>query len=557
MRQIHHLYAAIALVVWLILAIHTATEMSVTHDEFWHLPAGVRAWQRDFGVDRLNPPVSRLWAALPLVLRGMRLEPAEDASALGIQFVTKHADFQTWYVWGRILHLVWPLATAALIYYWCLQEFGPAAACLALLCVLTCPDVMAHGSVVTPDAAAMFGFVATSFCLHRWMRNPTWKTAILLGVTLGMLQGIKFTGVVFAPIMLIAGGWVLYRGISARWKLCGQLGVVLAVSLFVLAACYGFQGIGRPIGRFALQSESFRSWQQRLASLAALPVPLPADYLLGIDQQRMVMEQQHPIFLDGEWRVSGFISYYPKAVLYKLPHGFQLLILLGGLAAWLNRRTLSATILICLWGPVLVLFGLAMFSNMQLGLRYVMPLIPAFAWLAGQTASLVASLPIVQQRLAAVMVVAVLGWGLRYHPHHLAYFNEFAGGPLGGRYHLLDSNLDWGQDLLRARNYLLAHADEEPRFLYFGTVPPSLLGLENPFPPSRQPKPGLYLISVNFVMGRPHAAWQPDQTRRAIDFQEFSYFRQFEPAGHAGYSIDIYRLTADDIRKAALGGQSH
>ena len=31
------------------------------------------------------------------------------------------------------------------------------------------------------------------------------------------------------------------------------------------------------------------------------------------------------------------------------------------------------------------------------------------------------------------------------HPHELSYFNAAAGGPIGGRRVLSDSNLDWGQ----------------------------------------------------------------------------------------------------------------
>ena len=35
----------------------------------------------------------------------------------------------------------------------------------------------------------------------------------------------------------------------------------------------------------------------------------------------------------------------------------------------------------------------------------------------------------------------------RVHPHYLAYFNEPAGGPRDGYRRLVDSSLDWGQDL--------------------------------------------------------------------------------------------------------------
>ena len=75
-----HLPAGVGIALWLGLAIHTVCSTCVTHDEFWHLPAGLRAWSGDFAVDRLNPPLSRLWAALPVRLCSVTANPGADAS---------------------------------------------------------------------------------------------------------------------------------------------------------------------------------------------------------------------------------------------------------------------------------------------------------------------------------------------------------------------------------------------------------------------------------------------------------------------------------------------
>ena len=565
--------------IWLVLAVHTTQSFSVTHDELWHLPAGLRGWSGDFAVDRLNPPLSRLWAALPVRLCGIAAEPAVDASAVGIQFIEGHDDFLRWYFLGRVFHLAWPLATAGLVYGWSLQLAGLPAARLALLCFLCCPNVLAHGSVITPDAAAMFVFLLTSFCLWRWMAVPTWRRAVWLGLSLGALQGIKFTGVVFAPVMLAAAAWNVWEAEGRRRKteLFFQMVAALAVSLIALAGCYGFQQVGRPLGAFEFQSDSFRIWQQVLSPLKWLPVPLPADYILGVDLQRAVMEQPHPIFLDGVWQRFGFVMYYPKSLLYKLPHGFQLLIFLGAAALLSERlcrrpfagsrqlgsapqssiRNSQLSIGLSLFLPVVVLFGIATFSNMQLGIRYVLPLIPVLAMVAGRAADWVTGRGVLSRRLAAVAATLLLASALRFHPHHLAYFNELAGGPVGGRNHLVDSNLDWGQDLLRARDFLRNHQDD-PHLLYFGSVPPTDVGIAAPIPPSGRPQPGLYLVSVNFVMGRPHIIWLRDGTSRAADLMEFSYFRRFSAVARLGYSIDVYQITPEDIRRAQPpGGNSY
>ena len=114
---------------------------------------------------------------------------------------------------------------------------------------------------------------------------------------------------------------------------------------------------------------------------------------------------------------------------------------------------------------------------MQLGIRYVLPAIPFLILFASQAARWFdwKAYP-----LRTVTTSLLTGWMLlsvRYHPDHLAYFNELAGGPLGGREHLLDSNLDWGQDLGGLKAYLdKQHEVKDVGLAYFGTVPPSALG---------------------------------------------------------------------------------
>lgn len=55
--------------------------------------------------------------------------------------------------------------------------------------------------------------------------------------------------------------------------------------------------------------------------------------------------------------------------------------------------------------------------------------------------------------LVIACLLATITSTLRVYPHQLAYFNEAVGGPENGYKHLLHSNLDWGQDLLLAREW--------------------------------------------------------------------------------------------------------
>jgi hypothetical protein len=144
-----------------------------------------------------------------------------------------------------------------------------------------------------------------------------------------------------------------------------------------------------------------------------------------------------------------------------------------------------------------------------------------------------------------VIVAAALG-SLQIHsaltsaPHHLAYFNSLAGGPEEGHRYLLDSNLDWGQDL-PALGAALDRIDcERPALQYFGTADPRAYGIDAP---PHLTAPGPYakhdcvavslteLFEVYFVRSR------------------LASLQTLEPAARAGHSIWIYDLGDPEVRR--------
>ncbi|HEX7446153.1 MAG TPA: hypothetical protein VF306_01335 [Pirellulales bacterium] len=67
-------------------------------------------------------------------------------------------------------------------------------------------------------------------------------------------------------------------------------------------------------------------------------------------------------------------------------------------------------------------------------------------------------------------------------------------------------------------------------------------------PPDLQP--GWYAVSVNFLYGYPHIVSDGIGNKPFLDRAYYSYFRRFEPAAMAGYSIYIYHLTTADLAEA-------
>ena len=263
---------------------------------------------------------------------GVATERGADGSACGINFVNRHTDFQRWYNWGRVFHLAWSVVTACLVARWAWELFGKSAAVLATLLYCTCPNVIAHASIVTPDVSLMCLWIATLYAAWRWTKTESWSAAVAIGVLLGLAQATKFTAILLFPILFCVWLTRFLRAPqrskreasdSSRSSLLLQPAVSVVLSLTVLCASYGFTGVGTPLKDFDFQSRAMRTIETLLSVADGLPLPAPAAWLQGIDTQRFVMEQQHPVFLDGEWNVSGFRSYYVRTLLYKLPHSLQ------------------------------------------------------------------------------------------------------------------------------------------------------------------------------------------------------------------------------------------
>lgn len=558
-----------------VLGVDAARRQTVTHDEYWHLPAGLLAWKTGrFDYDDLNPPLTRLWAALPLAVRGVDVDadsPPHDLGGLGDRFLERNLrSYHVLYACGRAMNLLWAAATGLILARWSRALFGARAAVLTVALWTCCPTVLAHAALVTPDVGGACLFTATLYTWWRFSRQPSWTGALLAGVVMGLAQLAKFTNVLLYPLALVV--WLLTSrepmlhqadaarppgkslARACRAGSCGQVAGIILISVVVLNAGYLFHGTGSTARRLSLQSQTFKRLADPDGLLSRVPIPLPIDYVRGFDRQRQIMESAHPVFLDGNWALHGFPDYARRSLLYKLPHATQALLLLALAFNLLSRREPRLwRVQAMLAAPVAVLILAAETTSMQLGIRYVLPAFPFLFLLAGQCGRWV---DWQKNRIRTLLVVAAalaLPLSLRYHPHHLAYFNEYAGGPAGGRYHLLDSNLDWGQDLRALKAWLDEHEIDDVGLAYFGMVPPRALGIDYHVP-SRVPSPGWYAVSVNFVMGRPHTIRNPDGTLRPADIGEFGWLRAFEPVAHVGYSIDVYHVSAEDLRNAGGRG---
>jgi hypothetical protein len=584
------------------LALHAAWRTSPTIDEFSHVPAGISYWQTGrFGLYHHNPPLAKLLAALPVLVA----HPVVDYSgsyaqaqaageppghvAFAEEFMRANAArYFDLFRLARIPIVLLSLAGMLILFHWGRELFGAWGGLLAAAIWAFEPNLIAHAGVATTDMAATVLILAAVETFRRFLAAATLRGALLSGTALGLALLTKFTALFLLPLFALFA--LLRRPRGRSWVL------VPCVALFVLNAGYLFEGTGRPLGSFPFLSSAltrqrtggvpphrearfyqmlFAQRQNRFEGTLAgrLPSPVPAEYLLGLDEQSFEASPGLPgggyaVSLRGEVRRGGWWWYDLYALLVKLPLAVWVLGLLAIVAAISTPAARRGMREEAFWiAPTVLLISLmSVMTGLDLGVRY---LLPAFPFLFLGIARLAATpRPIVPAILLGALAISTL----RVHPHELSYFNELAGGPSRGGRHLLDSNLDWGQDLLELKRVLDRRlvSGDAIGLAYFGAVDPALAGMKW-FVPPRDPRtvppghavpsdgtlrPGLYAVSVNFLYGLPHRVRGPDGSSIAVDEGAFAYFRRLAPIGRAGYSIELFEVSAEDATRLGYPPQA-
>jgi hypothetical protein len=173
-------------------------------------------------------------------------------------------------------------------------------------------------------------------------------------------------------------------------------------------------------------------------------------------------------------------------------------------------------------------------TSLNIGVRYMLPLYPLLAFTAGIG---VAWLWRRQRAAAIVLLLWATISSASAHPDYLAYFNEVAGSH--PERILVDSDLDWGQDMARLGAELQRR--RVPYFhmacLYTGDDTrlglPAWDGLE-PY----QPVTGWVAVSHTMLQ---NYGWMVSQQRNRPDLA-FAWLDRYQPVGRVGKSILLYYI---------------
>lgn len=439
---------------------------------------------------------------------------------------------------ARLGMLVFPLVLLVVLTAWTRQALGERAGLWVAFLAATNPTFLAYGPLLSSDMAFTAMAVLAGWRLWRWLQAPGVGNLLALGAALGAVAATKYTGlltcfalvgVMGVAVLLGFEPWPVRSARTRSWPLRMLLLVLAvaaaaAIALTTLYAAYLFSARPFPAASAAeLTSPAMRA-------VAALPFGatllglVPEPMVLGIDYQMIwAGKTANGTFLDlkgNHW------AFYPVTVLCKTPLVLLVVSLLGLFVA--RRASSSRGSWPCaLVPPFALLLYCSATRSLQMGIRYVLPVVPALLMLAGAFLGR----PWTRTGLGRVVLAVVVGgsmWNVvSGWPHFIGFFNSIAGGSTGGYRICADGNCDWyqrhetGQVALRERH-------------------PDLVFLR----PGQGPRLGRVAAYVETL--------KADDPRDAT--RTYHWLTRFAPFDHDGAAWFAYDVTPDSFAQAVAAG---
>ena len=594
-----NIYVFLILTVFSVLAVTSMWNDSANYDERIHLPAGYSyLTQQDMRLNPEHPPLVKDLAALPLLFLDIKF-PYQSLgwNTLSTSDVHRTPVWQTDVTFGNDLlyysgndaqkmmrHGRIPIILIGIIlgfYVWKFTKelWGNLAGIIALTLYSFSPTVLAHTRLVTTDVAAAAAFFISFYYLYKWLKISTRKNLLIFGVILGLAFLTKFSTFLLIPIF---GSMVLiYAFVSPcgrcpegtqnqkKWfwikKYVGGFIFALVIAFLVVGSAYSFHTWNYPAEKQAIDTEfilstfgfkplaDFNIWLSGMPYLRAL-----GQYLLGFLMVLQRSEGGNTTYYLGNISAEGARSYFPIVYLIKEPIAyifmffFSIFLALKYCISHCRRR------LVRYWwrdfidsiknnpaetGMILIILIYSAFSirsRLNIGVRHILPTLPFIYALTARQVSIWMR----NYKSRKIFIIILMAWAIisatSVWPSFLAYFNETAGGPNNGYKLVVDSNLDWGQDILRLSQFIEKNNIKEIKMDYFSGAPAEyyIKTAKIQSYDREVPQKGWLAVSATIYSG----ACKGDKITCSYNERSYTWLDRYKPIARIGYSIFVYKI---------------
>jgi hypothetical protein len=286
-----------------------------------------------------------------------------------------------------------------------------------------------------------------------------------------------------------------------------RLALVAGVAAFVIWAGY----------RFSV------SYPQSLGG--RLPFLAP-ELAKGIAQVQRHNAAGHSAFLLGENSQTGWWYFFPVTLAVKTPIPFLLFATLGVVLAARSMLVRPAWQQLAPAVAAVVVLAVSMTSNINIGVRHVLPiylLLAVFAGLGAVAAWNAKRFRGWSSTAAAVLALWLVVSSVRTHPDYLAYFNELAGGR--PERIVVNSDLCWGQDYFRLVDTVRARGIDSIWVAYHGSLDVD-----------RHRLPGMRTLPPH----QPVTGWVAASVSELKAVSGYEWIDAFTPVTRVGHSIWLF-----------------
>ncbi len=574
---------AVLLVFVFVIAVASIRDDSFTFDETAHVAAGYSyLTQKDYRLNQEHPPLIKDLAAFPLLF----LKPVfpgdipswtqKEPSQWWTQF-----DFATNFLYrsgndpdkillfSRIPMILILILLGFFIFKIARELFGNRTALLALFLFSFSPTFLGHGRLVTTDVGAALGVLTATYYFIKALQNPTLKNIIIAGIVFGIAELLKFSLILLIPFFVIlAFIWGLVSSQHTKHEisrfaytsrcLC-YLILIMIIGYILVWGVYLYHTWNYPLENQIREVKSILSppAEDIVVQLAEKPILRPlSQYLLGVSMVFQRVSGGNTAYFMGEVSSAGWKSYFPVVYAIKEPLAFHILLFVAILLAILQLRKIrladtkeklkSHFLELAMLLFIVIYWIVSIKGNLNIGVRHLLPVFPFTILLVSKTIIQWFRPPYLKTK--KIFLLIMLLWQIysviNVYPYFLTYFNELAGGPENGYKFVVDSNLDWGQDLKRLTKWIQENKIDKIYLDYFGGGNPEYYLKEKYAPwkgvnnPSNLPDGSYLAVSVSQMQG--------GRAEKVKDFNQNSSFykwlNHYTPVAEIGHSIFVYRI---------------
>ncbi len=426
------------------------------------------------------------------------------------------------------------------VFLWSERLWGVKGAVFSLFIYSLYPDILAHSGISTTDFPLTTFFFIASYYLWRTLDEGLKPGLIVMaGIFTGLGLATKHTAIL---LLIFSIPIFLYSLKRQRKSAFLAKGILFAAFIYLtIWIAYGFRYSSESVFYTGLLWDRIQGpWVVNVFDVLRSVKALPEAYLYSFASAIGSAGAGRASFLMGEYSLTGWWYYFIVTFFIKTPVPV-IFFMIAAVAYSMREKALffkSAVV----FAPALMIFIFVSMQTVNIGHRYLLSAYPfVFA--------LIGIIPGIKTKSLGLARIVIAGFSLWFiygafsiHPHELAYFNEFIGGPENGYRYLVDSNVDWGQDLIGLKEYMDKNDIKTVKLAYFGFSDPSYYGIDYEYLPSyaiNEPKnakseiqlKGWFAISATMLQGV-----------YMVDRDIYRIFREMEPIEKIGYSIFIYRL---------------